>query len=153
MDNRGKPLKPNKLNDLYSKEWLKFQKSWFIHNPPPRRKEVLRHPAKFPEALAEEFIRFFTRTGEVVFDPMAGTGSAVIAAVRSGRTGIGIELEPQYAAIAQQWLAEEAAGVDPAFEAYAAASRIIEGDAAKLAEYDLPVIDYCITSPPYWDML
>ena len=36
----------NRLNDLDPKSWLKFQKSWFIHNPPPRRKDVLRHPAK-----------------------------------------------------------------------------------------------------------
>ena len=52
----------NKLNDLDSKTWLKFQKSWFIHNPPPRKKGVLAHPAKFPETLAQEFIEFFTKT-------------------------------------------------------------------------------------------
>ena len=52
----------NKLNDLSPKEWLKFQKSWFVHNPPPRQKNVLRHPAKFPETLAMEFITFFTKT-------------------------------------------------------------------------------------------
>ena len=41
----------NKLNDLDPKTWLKFQKSWFIHNPPPRKKDVLVHPAKFPEEI------------------------------------------------------------------------------------------------------
>ncbi len=51
----------NKLNDLTSKEWLKFQKSWFVHNPPPRDKKVLTHPAKFPETLVQEFIEFFTK--------------------------------------------------------------------------------------------
>jgi DNA modification methylase len=71
----------NKLNDLDSKSWLKFQKSWFIHNPPPRRKDVLRHPAKFPESLAQEFIEFFTKSGQVVLDPMAGTGSTLVAAL------------------------------------------------------------------------
>ena len=45
----------NKLNDLDAKTWLKFQKSWFIHNPPPRKKGVLTHPAKFPETMAQEF--------------------------------------------------------------------------------------------------
>ena len=28
--------RPNRLNDLSPKAWIKFQKSWFIHNPPPR---------------------------------------------------------------------------------------------------------------------
>ena len=65
----------NRLNNLDSKSWLKFQKSWFVHNPPPRRKDVIRHPAKFPETLAQEFIEFFTQHGGVVLDPMVGTGS------------------------------------------------------------------------------
>jgi DNA modification methylase len=65
-------MSPNKLNDLDSKRWLKFQKSWFVHNPPPRKKGVLVHPAKFPETLAQEFIEFFTKQGETVLDPMAG---------------------------------------------------------------------------------
>ena len=65
----------NKLNNLDPKRWLKFQKSWFIHNPPPRKKGVLVHPAKFPETMAQEFIEFFTKQGETVLDPMAGTGS------------------------------------------------------------------------------
>jgi len=98
----------NRLNDLDPKSWLKFQKSWFVHNPPPRRKDVLRHPAKFPETLAQEFIEFFTRPRRVVLDPMAGTGSALAAALRAGRNAYGIELNPAYAAIARQVVAERA---------------------------------------------
>ena len=59
----------NRLNNLNPKDWLKFQKSWFIHNPPARRNEVLRHPAKFPETLVQDFIEFFTKEYQVVFDP------------------------------------------------------------------------------------
>ncbi|HSQ27743.1 MAG TPA: DNA methyltransferase [Anaerolineales bacterium] len=99
----------NKLNDLEPKTWLKFQKSWFVHNPPPRRKNVLRHPAKFPETLAQEFIEFFTKRGQVVLDPMAGTGSTLVAALRAGRHSFGVELNPHYAAIAAQVVAEEQA--------------------------------------------
>lgn len=53
-------MKQNKLNELDGKAWVKFQKSWFIHNPPPRKENVLLHPAKFPESLVQEFIEFFT---------------------------------------------------------------------------------------------
>lgn len=146
---RGKPIKRNRLNDLYSKEWLKFQKSWFIHNPPRRRKGVIRHPAKFPETLVEEFIRFFTKAGETVLDPMAGTGSTVVAAARAGRVGIGVELQEEYAQIGRGWLAEELEGLEEPVEG----SRIITADARDLATLGLPPVDYCITSPPYWDML
>jgi DNA modification methylase len=145
----------NKLNELTPKEWLKFQKSWFVHNPPPRQKNVLRHPAKFPETLAMEFITFFTKTNEVVLDPMAGTGSTLVAALRTGRRGYGIELNPAYAEIARQVIAEEKQRLEPA--AADLVCDLITGDATNIAEiassHHFPPIDYVITSPPYWDML
>ena len=145
----------NRLNELDSKEWLKFQKSWFVHNPPPRQKDVLRHPAKFPETLARQFIEFFTKPGQVVLDPMAGTGSALIAALWTGRHSYGIELNPVYAEIARQVIATERAALPNPENG--TICEIICGDANHVVElarqYALPPIDYMITSPPYWDML
>lgn len=149
----------NRLNDLPPKEWLKFQKSWFLHNPPPRRRDVLRHPAKFPETLAQEFIEFFTKKGGVVLDPMAGTGSTLVAALRCGRHSYGIELNPEYAAIAREVLAEERAALagDGPASPDCPAAEVVTGDARQIAEhaarYAIPPVDYVLTSPPYWDML
>jgi DNA modification methylase len=151
------PKRPflNKLNDLDPKTWLKFQKSWFVHNPPSRRKDVLRHPAKYPETLAQEFIEFFTQSGQTVLDPMVGTGSSLVAALRSGRNSFGIELNTDYARIASQIVAEEAAHLGEA--AAGLSAQVIQGNAEKIAEYvetyQIPPIDYLITSPPYWNML
>jgi DNA modification methylase len=145
----------NRINDLDSKDWLKFQKSWFIHNPPPRHKGVLRHPAKFPETLAQEFIEFFTHRGQVVLDPMVGTGSTLVAALRADRNSYGIELNPIYADIARQVVAEERAAIGRSTSDLSV--EVITGDASRFAEYvpayKIPPIDYVITSPPYWDML
>jgi DNA modification methylase len=145
----------NRLNDLDPKTWIKFQKSWFIHNPPPRRKDVLRHPAKFPETLAREFIEFFTKRGQVVLDPMAGTGSALVAALQAGRNSYGIELNPGYAEIARQVIAEERSALGEA--AAGLAAEVITGNAAEIAGHfsvhSIPTVDYVLTSPPYWDML
>ena len=145
-----RPRRPaNRLNDLDSKTWLKFQKSWFIHNPPPRQSDVLRHPAKFPESLAREFVEFFTRRGQTVLDPMVGTGSTLLACLESGRHAIGVELNPVYADLARQRLAE-ARQATPAPELRL---ELHQADASRLAELDLPPVDYVFTSPPYWDML
>lgn len=149
----------NKLNNLTNKEWLKFQKSWFIHNPPPRKKGVLVHPAKFPETMAQEFIEFFTKEGETVLDPMAGTGSTLVAALRAGRNSYGIELNPKYAKIAQQIIEDERKTLGEAIVSLK--SEIVNGDAAQITTlrlssgqaHQLPQIDYVLTSPPYWDML
>jgi DNA modification methylase len=141
----------NRLNDLEPKTWLKFQKSWFIHNPPPRQTSVLRHPAKFPETLAQEFIEFFTHRGEVVLDPMAGTGSTLVAALRCGRNSVGVELNPVYADIARKILAEEQKSIE------GLSAQMIIGNAVDIPTWfeqgALPVVDYVLTSPPYWDML
>jgi DNA modification methylase len=142
---------PNKLNDLDSKTWLKFQKSWFIHNPPPRKKGVLRHPAKFPETMAQEFIEFFTKKGQTVLDPMAGTGSTLVAALRCGRNSFGIELNPNYADIARQVIGEERELLGSSVGTLK--SEMITGDASLASSYPIPVVDYVLTSPPYWDML
>ncbi|MEW6028516.1 MAG: DNA methyltransferase [Chloroflexota bacterium] len=144
-------MPPNKLNDLDPKTWLKFQKSWFIHNPPPRKKGVLVHPAKFPETMAQEFIEFFTKKGQTVLDPMCGTGSTLVAALRAGRHSYGIELNPKYAEIARQIIAEERAALGSSIENLK--SEIVNGDASQITNYQLPIIDYVLTSPPYWDML
>ena len=147
----------NKLNDLDSKTWLKFQKSWFIHNPPPRKKGVLVHPAKFPETMAQEFIEFFTKRGETVLDPMAGTGSTLIAALRAGRNSYGIELNPKYAEIARHLIAEErkllGSSIPFGHDVENLKSEMITGDATLVTNYQLPTINYVLTSPPYWDML
>ncbi len=144
MVGTNKPIKNNKLNELTGTEWLKFQKSWFIHNPPPRGDDTLVHPAKFPEDLCQEFIGFFTKPGQLVLDPMAGTGSALIAAVRAGRRAVGVELNPTYAELAQSRLEAEDGGE---------AARMICADARDIATLGLEPADYVITSPPYWDML
>jgi DNA modification methylase len=141
----------NRLNDLTPKEWLKFQKSWFIHNPPPRKKDVQRHPAKFPETLAGDFVEFFTKRGQTVLDPMMGTGSTLIACLRAGRNGIGIELNPTYAKIAQELVQDEQSKLGE--PAAGLQIEVITGDASQIDRFDLPIVDYVFTSPPYWDML
>ena len=144
----------NRLNDLEPKSWLKFQKSWFLHNPPPRRKDVLQHPAKFPETLAQEFIEFFTKRGQIVLDPMVGTGSTLVGALRAGRRSYGIELNPAYAQLAREVIAAERQRL---VESDGLAAEVITGDASRISELfagqPIPMFDYVLTSPPYWNML
>ena len=116
---------------------------------------MLRHPAKFPETMAQEFIEFFTKQNQVVLDPMVGTGSTLVAALRSGRNSYGVELNPNYANIAREVVAGERGSLneqDAGLEAV-----VITGDANSLPEFvqkhNIPTIDYVLTSPPYWDML
>ncbi|MDZ7360542.1 MAG: DNA methyltransferase [candidate division KSB1 bacterium] len=122
------------------------RRAWFVLKPPPREKNVLLHPAKFPEPLIEQFIARFTQPGERVLDPMAGTGSALIAAVSYHREAYGVELNPAFCDIIRQRLA---------LQTSEAIWKIACGDASLAETYHaLPkTFHYIITSPPYWDML
>jgi len=143
----------NRLNELSAQEWLRFTKTWFIHNPSKRKKNELLHPAKYPEVLIEEFIRFFTKEGQLVFDPFLGTGSTLVAAHNTKRNGIGIELQQKYADMAQGRIKvlEESSPSEKNKQV------VITGNSLEVVKIwkkqHFPKIDFVITSPPYGPML
>lgn len=61
-----------------------------------------RCPAVFPEALVARCIGGFSMPGGVVLDPFAGSGTTPVVAERMGRRGIGVELNPTWADVAQR---------------------------------------------------
>ncbi len=149
----------NRLNELTPQEWLKFTKTWFIHNPAPRKKAEVLHPAKYPEDMIEQFVNFFTKKGDVVFDPFLGTGSTLIACYNAQRNGIGIELQNKYAQIAKDRIAtkESQLQLGQSGARQHVKQLVIEGDSTKIDEqwkkFSLPQINLVITSPPYGPML
>ncbi|MHB8752774.1 MAG: DNA methyltransferase, partial [Aggregatilineales bacterium] len=50
--------------------------------------------AKFPPVLPRAFINALTLPGELVFDPMAGSGTTLVEAILSGRRALGTDLDP-----------------------------------------------------------
>ena len=155
----GQRSTKNRLNFLTGREWVKFSKSWFIHRPPSRKKEEFLHPAKFPETLIRQFITFFTKPGELVLDPFLGCGSTLVAAKQSNRSAIGVELSPEYAEISKRRLDKTTIEAYPSLYQNDELSywRVICGDSHNLInfweEFNLPPVDFCITSPPYWNQL
>jgi modification methylase len=62
------------------------------------------HPAPYPVELAERLIRLFSFAGDTVLDPFVGTATTSIAAMNTGRSSIGVELEPQFLSLAKDRL-------------------------------------------------
>jgi DNA modification methylase len=65
------------------------------------------HFATFPPQLIEPCILAGSKEGETILDPFFGAGTTGLVAQRHNRKWIGCELNPDYAAIAQQRLNEE----------------------------------------------
>jgi DNA modification methylase len=51
-------------------------------------------PAKFPPQLPRKFIQYLTQPGDVVLDPMMGSGTTVVEAYLAGRVGVGVDIDP-----------------------------------------------------------
>jgi DNA modification methylase len=150
---RGSYSFRNKLNHLEGKSWTKFTKSWFVFDALSKdlkeEKEITakaglnaeEHPATYSPSMMEDFIKFFTKENEIVFDPFSGIGSTLVACDRTNRMGIGIEINKKYCQIIK----------------LRTRSKVIHGDSKKvkklLKKHKVDKIDFCISSPPYWDIL
>lgn len=67
-------------------------------------KIAFQHPAVFPEKLAAEHILSWSNEGEVVLDPMCGSGTTCKMAMLHGRRYVGIDISEEYVDIARQRL-------------------------------------------------
>lgn len=51
-------------------------------------------PAKFPPQLPKKFILALTKPGDIILDPMNGSGTTTLEARFAGRIGIGLDIDP-----------------------------------------------------------
>lgn len=105
------------------------------------------HPGKMLPDLAAQAITTYTAPGELVLDPMCGSGTTLVEAVRSGRPAVGVDIEPRYTDLAKANLrlaAEHGA---------TATGKVVTGDAtsllALLPEHLRGTVSLVLTSPPY----
>lgn len=66
------------------------------------------HPTQKPVAAILPLIEYSCPAGGLVVDPFAGSGSVCVAALRAGRRFVGVELNPEFAAIAAERLRDDA---------------------------------------------
>ena len=59
------------------------------------------HGATTPLLLADWWVRYLTKPGDIVLDPFSGTGTMGVAALQSGRSYLGFETVEEYHLIAK----------------------------------------------------
>ncbi len=62
---------------------------------------AFEHPAIFPEALARDHILSWSNPGDVILDPMCGSGTTLKMAMQMGRQWIGFDCSEEYCELAR----------------------------------------------------
>ena len=65
-------------------------------------KVAYQHPAIFPEQLANDHIISWSNEGDVILDPFIGSGTTAIAAIKTNRQFIGIDISQEYCELARK---------------------------------------------------
>lgn len=65
-----------------------------------------KHPAVFPTYIVQELIKLLSKENDIVLDPFCGSGTTCIAAKTLNRNYLGIEINPEYVALANERLAQ-----------------------------------------------
>lgn len=77
------------------------------HIPPVPHNDGIEHPCPFPEEIVHRLVLFYSNKGDIVADPMAGSGTVLKVADRLERKGIGTEIRPEFVSEARHRLATE----------------------------------------------
>jgi len=143
---KKKPVydKRNRLNNLSGTDWIKFTKSYWISEKSIEDKIAFKHPAPFLVKDVARLISFFTKKNQIVLDPFVGSGTTLLACCQLDRLGIGIDLNKSYANMAKSRIKKHIN-----FKK----QKLIIGDSLKKIEGIKEIINYCVTSPPYHNIL
>ena len=110
VDNSGERKRDGSLGESRScagqpyKEYGVRWNYWLMFNQ--SRGNYANHPAPFPEKLANDHIITWSNEGDLVLDPMCGSGTTCKMAMVNNRNYIGIDISEEYCEIARKRVAE-----------------------------------------------
>jgi DNA modification methylase len=141
-----------RANELDGATWTRYSISVWSDIKKSSEEIALRHPAIFPVTLGQRLIQCFTTSADqLVLDPFAGSGSTLIGAMLERKHGVGFEIVPSYISLAQKRIGNRHLPFDS--NSYPLPV-IHQEDARHLLKVLRPqTVDFCLTSPPYWDIL
>jgi SAM-dependent methyltransferase len=152
----------SEINDLDANRWKEYadKLSFQFHSvwPMSRRHDPFFgvngtiYPGTFPMMVPINCILRYSREGDLVLDPMAGSGTTLVACAMLNRRGLGIDLNPE-AQRAKEKCFDIVSGKDPKLKQKLEGQRFILGDARDLQFLEDNSINLVISHPPYMDMM
>jgi len=103
---RGKDERERGREDTIERDMF-IESTKSIWRFPTESARKVGHPAPFPVELPRRAIELYTFAGDVVLDPFMGSGSTCVAALRSGRKYLGVDVDEEYCELARQRISTE----------------------------------------------
>ncbi len=78
---------------------------WYVNNGKGFSSKddiAFQHPAIFPESLAEDHILSWTNEGDLILDPMCGSGTTLKMSKLNNRNYVGIDIDEQYCELSKK---------------------------------------------------
>ena len=91
-------------NTISRDEFLEFTKS--VWSFPAESAQRVGHPAPFPVELPYRLIQLYTFEGDVVLDPLCGSGTTFLAALKTKRHFVGFDVDPRYVELSRRRIKE-----------------------------------------------
>ena len=145
------------INDINLNRWKEYEdiytdSLWLVSRRDGSGAHMAGYWGNFIPQIPHQMMRRYTRPGDWVIDPFAGSGTTLIEARRLGRNCLGLELQPQVATQARALLASEPNRHD-------VSCRLVTGDCmaadyrALLREHGRESAQLAILHPPYYDII
>ncbi|MDH5401043.1 MAG: site-specific DNA-methyltransferase [Candidatus Heimdallarchaeota archaeon] len=96
--------KKEKQSTISRDEFIEYTKSIWDFSTVSARK--IGHPAPFPVELPYRCIQLYTFEGDVILDPFMGAGTTAIAALKTNRSFIGLDISEEYVNLANTRIQE-----------------------------------------------
>mgnify|MGYP000887308934 CR=1 FL=1 len=145
------------VNDINLNRWKEYDEVltdslWIVDRRDTSGAHEAWYWGNFIPQIPHQLLLRYTRAGEWVLDPFAGSGTTLIECRRLGRNGMGVELNPDVVT-----RASEAVAAEP--NPHGVTTLISPGDStavdfrALLAAHGVDRVHFVILHPPYHDII